>query len=90
LGAVDGFDVAGETIDAVAQPFVPAHHNAVSGLEMLLRQPLLEWLIFKTPVLRIPSWGARRYYDIWDWREGRRLRRELFARSGYARQWADD
>jgi uncharacterized protein (DUF362 family) len=82
LGAIAGFAVLGEAIDAVAEPFIPARHNAVSGLEMVLRQPLLERLIFRTPVLRIPSWGARRYYDLWVWRE-------LFARSGYARQWEE-
>lgn len=87
LGSRDGFAVEGATVDEVAAPFTPAQHNAVSGLEMLLRQPLLEWLIFKTPVLRIPSWGARRYYDLWDWRYGRALRRDLFARTGYAAQW---
>ena len=65
----------------------PRPITRVSGLEMILRQSIVERLIFKTPLLRIPAWGARRYYDLWDWRVGRKVRQEFFARSGYAQQW---
>ncbi|RPI99055.1 MAG: DUF362 domain-containing protein, partial [Chloroflexi bacterium] len=82
LGSLPGrFALTGDPVESVAQPFVPAAHNAVSGLEMILRQSFVERLIFKTPLLWIPAWGARRYYDLWDWRVGRKLRREFFARS---------
>jgi uncharacterized protein (DUF362 family) len=83
----DPSDVIGVPIDAVAQPFIPARHNAVSWLELALRKPLMEWLFFRTPLFRLMCWGARRYYDIWDWQVGRRLREELFAESAYAAQW---
>jgi hypothetical protein len=54
---------------------------------MILRQSPVQWLIFKTPLLQVFAWGARRYYDLWDLTAGRRLRRAFFARSAYAKQW---
>jgi uncharacterized protein (DUF362 family) len=90
LGAMpDDLAIKGQTVAAVAQAFTPARHNAVSWLELALRRPVLERLVFRTPLFRAPVWGARRYYDWWDWRVGRRLRRDFFARSGYAEQWRD-
>jgi hypothetical protein len=80
-------DVVGVSIDDVAQSFIPARHNAVSWLELALRKPLMEWLFFRTPLFGLMCWGARRHYDIWDWRVGRRLRKELFAESAYSEQW---
>lgn len=79
--------VAGESIEGVRDPFVPAKHNAVSWLELLLRQSLVRWLVFDTPLFRLFCWGARRYYDLWDLAVGRSLRREMLSTSGYGAQW---
>jgi hypothetical protein len=90
LGALPGvFAIEGDRVEDVAQPFAPASHNAVSWLELALRRSFVESLIFKTPLLRIPSWGACRYYDLWDWFVGRQVRVAFFAHSGYAKQWTD-
>jgi uncharacterized protein (DUF362 family) len=88
LGSLpDDFPMVGDWVEDMAETFTPASHNAVSWLELALRQSFIETLLFKTPLLRIPSWGACRYYDLWDWFVGRKLRAEFFAHSGYAKQW---
>lgn len=88
LGSLPGsFAEVGDDVDAMVEAFVPAKHNAVSWLELALRRSAVQRLVFKTPLLKLFSWGARRYYDVWDWRIGRRLRKDLFSRSGYAAQW---
>ena len=51
--------------------------NAIVGLVAL----------FVINLLGVMSWGARRYYDLWDLAVGARLRREFFAHSAYAAQW---
>jgi uncharacterized protein (DUF362 family) len=88
FGAIPDLDaVVGVPVADAAETFIPAKHNMVSWVELLLRRSPIEWLIFHTPVLKLMAWGARRYYDLWDWRVGRRLRAGLFARTGYAAQW---
>lgn len=87
LGSLDGFPLIGESVGAVSSPFRRAKHNAVSWVELALRRSAVRALIFDTYALRVMSWGARRYYDLWDYAVGSRLRRELFLRSGYAAQW---
>lgn len=88
LGSMPGtFEVVGEKADALTEQFVPAKHNAVSWLELALRQSAIDWLIFHTPLFSLMTWGARRYYDLWDWLVGRRLRKAFFERSEYAPQW---
>ncbi|MBM3335407.1 DUF362 domain-containing protein [Candidatus Sumerlaeota bacterium] len=79
--------VVGEQISSVAQPFKPAKHNAVSWLELALRKSFFCWLVFKTPMLGLFCWGARRYYDLWDGFVGRRLRDKFMRTSPYAAQW---
>jgi uncharacterized protein (DUF362 family) len=88
LGSMpDSFDVIGVPIEEVMEPFLPARHNVVSWLEFSLRKSFLRWLAFETPIFRVLVWGSRRYYDLWDWWVGNRIRKEFFARSLYARQW---
>jgi uncharacterized protein (DUF362 family) len=86
LGNLDGFQILGD-IEKLQQDFIPARHNPVSWLELLLRQSFFAWLVFQTPLFKMMTWGARRYYDLWDWWVGRHLRRRLFAESDYAKQW---
>jgi uncharacterized protein (DUF362 family) len=80
--------VLGESPVSVKTRFTPARHNPVSWLELALRKSAVRRLIFETPLLRLFCWGARRYYDAWDWAVGRKHRRRLFASSGYAKQWS--
>jgi uncharacterized protein (DUF362 family) len=88
LGSIiDADAVLGETIASVTTPFVHAQHNAVSWLELALRQSAVQKLVFHTPLLNVMSWGARRYYDLWDMFIGRKQRKQFFANSLYAEQW---
>lgn len=88
LGTADPerITIRGASIDAVQTPLVPAKHNAVSGVEMVLRQSFFRWLAFDTPLFQLACWGARRYYDLWDLLVGRGLREQVLA-SGYGPQW---
>lgn len=81
-------EVTGDAVASVATRFVPARHNPVSWLELALRKSAVRRLVFETPLLRLFCWGARRYYDLWDWTVGSKRRRRLLATSGYAKQWS--
>ncbi|MFC2025787.1 hypothetical protein ACFLUC_01180 [Chloroflexota bacterium] len=83
----DQFQIKGEKTENVITPFLPAKHNAVSWLELALRKSFFQWLIFKTPLLNFFSWGARRYYDLWDFLVGKKIRQDFFSKSGYVKQW---
>lgn len=89
LGTADRrhITVVGEQIGQVRERFVPAKHNPVSWLELVLRKSLVRRLVFGTPLLALFCWGARRYYDLWDISVGRRLRNEILRSSGYGAQW---
>jgi uncharacterized protein (DUF362 family) len=87
LGSVERVAILGEPLESLRQDFRPARHNAVSWLELVLRNSLFRRLAFDTPLLSLFCWGARRYYDLWDLAIGRRRRRAFFATSGYAAQW---
>ncbi len=88
LGPMNGsLTIKGESVEDIRNNFLPAKHNPVSWLELVLRKPLIEWLVFKTPFLKIPAWGARRYYDFWYYFVGKKLREDFFQKSGYAAQW---
>ena len=84
---VDGIDVVGESLAAATRPFRPAHHNAVSWFEMVLRRSLFRRLVFQTPAFHLFCWGARRYYDTWELTVGRRLRAAVLRDSPYRAQW---
>jgi uncharacterized protein (DUF362 family) len=80
-------EVVGEQVSDVVSPFVPAKHNAVSLLEMLLRSSVVHRLAFDTPLFDLFCWGARQYYRMWDLRMGRHLRARVLESSPYAAQW---
>jgi len=79
--------VEGEYPENVKGRFVPARHNAVSWLELVLRKSFVRRLVFDTPLFLLFCWGARRYYDLWDICVGCRLRNRMLRSSGYAAQW---
>jgi uncharacterized protein (DUF362 family) len=79
--------VEGERVESVRTGFIPARHNAVSWLELVLRKSFVRRLVFNTPLFMLFCWGARRYYDLWDICVGHSLRNEVFRSSGYAAQW---
>jgi uncharacterized protein (DUF362 family) len=89
LGVADPqqIEIAGEQIRDVRTPFAPARHNAVSWLELFLRQSTVRRLVFDTPLFNLMCWGARRYYDLWELRLGRKLREQVLQNSPYAAQW---
>jgi uncharacterized protein (DUF362 family) len=87
LGSVTGLDVRGVDLERHTKVFKPAQHNAVSWLELALRQSLLQKLAFHTPLFHVLCWGARRYYDLWDLFVGRQVRANFFASSKYTKQW---
>jgi uncharacterized protein (DUF362 family) len=87
LGGLDQLSMAGIDPSEVRTTFLPATHNAVSWVELALRKSTVRRLVFDTPLLQVMAWGARRYYDAWDYAVGRRLREEFFRRSPYAAQW---
>lgn len=82
-------EVVGENLEAHRTPFLGAHHNAVSGLEVIFRSSFMRWLVFDTPIFNLMTWGARRYYDLWDMAYGRSLRQAVFDNSPYAPQWIE-
>lgn len=88
LGSISaGLEPVGDPLEPLSPPFVPARHNAVSWLELVLRQSSLRRLVFHTRLFDLMCWGARRYYDLWDLTVGRARRRGFLRRSGYAAQW---
>lgn len=89
-GMTSAEEVIGGTVESLRKDFIPAKHNAVSFLELALRKSFIEWIIFKTPLLNVFSWGARRYYDVWDLFIGRRIRKSFLERSNYRNQWIEN
>lgn len=89
LGVADPsrIQVTGERIADLVTPFVPARHNVISWLELLLRKSAVRWLAFDTPLFDVFCWGTRRYYDVWSLLVGRKLRAELLKNSPYSAQW---
>jgi len=83
----EDIEVRGESVEGARSPFRPARHNAVSWIEMLLRQSFVHDLVFRTPLFAACCWGARRYYDLWELLVGRRRRAAVMRSSGYASQW---
>lgn len=83
----DAIAVVGEDVAAVASPFRPSHHNAVSVAELLIRRSAVRRLVFDTPLFGLCCWATRRYYDAWELAVGRRLREHVLATSPYAAQW---
>jgi uncharacterized protein (DUF362 family) len=67
--------------------FEPAHHNAVSAVENLLRKSFAKKLFFDTPIFDVCLWGAKNYYRIWTARNARRAWDEVLAHPFYGPLW---
>lgn len=73
LGKI-GTSFIGDKIDPI-QPFEPARHNLVSWIELFLRRSSLSNLIFKTPAFIGMLMGAKIYYYLFEFLEGKSIRR---------------
>jgi len=69
--------------------FQPAHHNAVSIVETLLRKSALKRLFFNTPVFDVCLWGAKRYYEMWTLGNARRCWEMAFAHPVFGPKWRE-
>jgi uncharacterized protein (DUF362 family) len=92
LGTADlgEIDVVGDDDLALNLRFIPAQHNLVSWMELVLRRrPALRPLFFDTPLFRLCCGLTRLYYDVWYHVLGiGRRRRDQIARStAYGAQW---
>ena len=87
VGNLSQIQVMGEQLEDVATPFIPASHNVVSWLELLLRRSFIRKLAFNTPLFFLFCWGVRRYYDVWDFLVGRKRRAHILEHSPYGDQW---
>jgi uncharacterized protein (DUF362 family) len=67
--------------------FVPAHHNAVSLVETLLRRSALKRLFFNTPIFDLCLFGAKNYYRLWSAMESRRCFDAVLGHPLYGPQW---
>ncbi|MGV8026744.1 MAG: DUF362 domain-containing protein [Anaerolineaceae bacterium] len=74
--------VIGAEIESIKTEFIPAKHNLVSKAEIILRKTFFSKLLFQTPLLKFLTFITRRYYDIWDFFIGKRIRKEI-SKSGY-------
>lgn len=89
IGTAEQIQVVGESLSDHQTKFLTAKHNAVSGLEVIFRSSFMRKLIFDTPIFNLMTWGARRYYDLWDLAYGSRIRKKVLETSVYAPQWTD-
>ncbi len=90
ISDISKVQVIGENYQELISPFQSANHNAVSWLEIILRNSFLLQLIFSTPIFRIFCWGAQRYYDLWDLMIGKKLRVDILRNSPYSKQWTSE
>ena len=65
----------------------PAHHNAVSAVENLLRDSFLKRLVFDTPIFRLCLFGAKTYYRIWTFFRAEKAWRSVESHPVYGPQW---
>jgi uncharacterized protein (DUF362 family) len=88
IGSARDYEVVGEDIAGLNFHFRPAGHNAVSVVELALRQSWLRRLVFETPVLDLMCWGATVWYLIWYYAgPGARIRDEIIKDTIYGGQW---
>lgn len=75
LGKI-GTSYIGDKIDPI-QPFKPAGHNLVSKVELFLRQSSFSSLVFKTPAFPGMLVGAKIYYYLFEFLQGRDIRKRF-------------
>lgn len=87
---LDRIEVRGTPVPGGAAPYLPAHHNAVSLVENLLRRSALKRLFFNTPIFGACLVGAKMYYRLWSARHARRHWMAVLAHPWYGPQWSPD
>lgn len=80
-------DVRGIPPEQNAVRFLPAHHNAVSMVETLLRRSTLKRLFFNTPIFGFCLLGAKVYYRLWSALQSRRCFAAVLGHPLYGPQW---
>jgi uncharacterized protein (DUF362 family) len=85
--SLDQIEVRGLSLAEARVPFRPARENAVGRVETLLRKSAVRRLVFGTPLFAACLWMARRYYDAWTLRHGRRCWDIARAHPVYGPQW---
>ncbi|MEW6368818.1 MAG: DUF362 domain-containing protein [Acidobacteriota bacterium] len=94
LGVADlsRIEQAGDGAGATLSPaFVPAGHNLVSYLELVLRRSWLRRAAFDTPLFDLCRAGAILYYLAWYYLvKGRSIRDSILAHPVYGAQWRDE
>lgn len=75
LGRIN-LDFIGDRLDPI-RPFIPAHHNFVSSIELGLRHSFLSKLVFGTPIFWAMLLGAKIYYLAFEMLKGRALRKKF-------------
>ncbi|MBI3782055.1 MAG: DUF362 domain-containing protein [Deltaproteobacteria bacterium] len=92
LGTLDLDEIAvvGDDDLSLNLHFVPAQHNFVSWMELVLRRrPALRPLFFDTPLFQICCRLTMIYYDVWYYLLGigKRRRDQIVYATGYGAQW---
>ena len=88
---LERISVRGEPLDGIELRFLPARHNLVSWMELVLRKrPWLRPLVFDTPLFGLCCWLTTVYYDVWYsvLGIGRRRRDWIVHHTPYGAQWA--
>lgn len=75
LGKI-GTSFTGDKIEPI-QPFEPAGHNLVSKVELFLRKSSLSNIVFKTPAFFGMLVGAKIYYYLFEFLQGRAIRKRF-------------
>jgi uncharacterized protein (DUF362 family) len=81
-------DVVGMQPEEQPLPFKPARHNAVSGLETILRRSFFKRLFFDTPLFRLCLFGAKSYYRFWTLLFAGAIWRRIRSHPLYGPQWS--
>jgi uncharacterized protein (DUF362 family) len=92
LGIADlrEIDTVGDDDLSLNLQFIPARHNAVSWLELVLRRrAALRRLFFDTPLFRVCCAATTLYYDAWYYLLGigRSRRDQILRATAYGPQW---
>jgi uncharacterized protein (DUF362 family) len=92
LGTADlkEITVSGDDDLSLNLRFLPARHNLVSRMELVLRRrPALRPLFFDTPVFQVCCWLTQLYYAAWYYLLGigRGRRNHILTATAYGAQW---
>ena len=93
LGTADlaQIEMAGDDYRDLNYHFMPARHNFVSVVELLLRKSALRPLMFDTPLFDVYCWGAKVWYWLWYYLgKGYKLRDSILNDPLYGPQWRSE